>query len=369
MAHRDPIRRAIGPNGNEYLETWCNSFTSLCIITRKKHEPLCEHEQIKPLRSLGIKVETLRNPAIPSYVRDTTVLNTPEWELAFTPSMRYKIQFEPVNAAISISHLRAIAQCLAGSTQRWCIIIEEDAKPTMYFAIGIISALLAVSGAPSEDDSVYHDPPGLIYFCMSEHAPRQQTRALKARAIWTASHSWAPAQPCLKNLTPYLGIRSDWIGQGGRGYIINPEFAQFVLSRPIGNPWDLHLLDCLEAWYGRAYSIYPSPLLNEIDPAQAARGSERLASYFGNNEAITDYILLLFTKKWGLWNRVRSIIWAAILASTHRMGLFVLWEVSQTCDLKFEEVFPFFASMVTGICGGARYHLPFLMFSMAHVYI
>ena len=179
-----------------------------------------------------------------------------------------------------------------------------------------------------------------------------------------------PSTTMSKELNPLPGIRSYWIGQGGRGYIISPDFAQYVLSRPVGNPWDLHLLDCLEAWYGRAYMIYPSPLLNEIDPAQAAKGSERLTAYFGNKEAITDYIVVVFsTKKWGLWNRVRTIIWAAMFASIHRLGLFVLWEVSQTCDLKFDEVFPYFSSMVSGICGGGRYHLPFLMSDMAHFHI
>ena len=159
-------------------------------------------------------------------------------------------------------------------------------------------------------------------------------------------------------------------GQGARRYILSPDFAQFVLSQPIGNPWDLHLLDLLEKWSGRAYMIYPSPLLNVIYPAQANRGSERLRYYFGGEgEAVTDYILVLLDKGWGLWNRVRTMVWAAMLANFHRLGLFVLWRVSPTCDLKFDEIFPLFSSQIPSICGGARWHLPFLKLIMAQVRI
>ena len=148
----------------------------------------------------------------------------------------------------------------------------------------------------------------------------------------------------------------------------NPDFAQFVLSKPIGNPWDLHLLDSLEQWYGRAYMIYPPPLANVIHPAQSSRGSDRLHLYFGDDdEAVTDYILLLLDKGWGLWNRVRTIVWAAMLANLHRLGLSALWQVSKTCDPKVEHVFPYFATEARNIYGGARWHLPFLKSTMAKV--
>ena len=126
----------------------------------------------------------------------------------------------------------------------------------------------------------------------------------------------------------------------------------------------------LETWKGRAYMINPSPLLNVIHPAQASSGSARLASYFeGEDEAITDYIVLHLTKGWGLWNRVRSIIWEAMFANLHRLGLFVLWQVSYPCDLKIDEIFLYFEEMARSICGGRRWHLPFLSLVLATVYI
>ena len=180
---------------------------SLCIVTTKQYEPLCEHEELKPLKKLGIQPQVLRNPAVPGYVEGTSTLNTPEWELAFTPSMRYKVQYEPINAAICISHLRAIRQAL-GADHNWCIIMEEDANPTFHFSTDIISALLALSGSPTHADSVHEDPPAIIYFCTSQHAPRQQERVLNARTVWRANQHWSsPGQPELKNLTPNLRKR------------------------------------------------------------------------------------------------------------------------------------------------------------------
>ena len=115
MVEHDPIRRVVGPNGNEYFETWCASQVALCIVTTQQHEPLCEHEELKPVKKLGIQPDVLKNPAVPAFVDGTSSLATPEWELAFTESMRCKVQYEPVNAAICISHLRAIRQCLGAS--------------------------------------------------------------------------------------------------------------------------------------------------------------------------------------------------------------------------------------------------------------
>ena len=312
----------------------------------------------------------LKHPAIPSFVEGTSSLDTPEWELAFTEGMRCKVQYEPVNAAICISHLRAIRQCM-GASHRWCMIMEGDAKPTPFFATGILSALLALSGTPTQKCTVHDDPPAIIYFCMSEHAPKQLEKVIHARTMWRSSQHWTgPAQPSLKNLTPYFGARCYWVGQGARGYLMSPEFAQFVLSQPIGNPWDLHLIDLLERWQACAYLIYPSPLQNIIYPAKANRGSDRLRSYFGGEgEAVSDYILVLLDGGWGLWNRVRTIVWTALLANFHRLGLFVLWRVSNTCDMKFDEIFPEFSTTIKSICGGSQWYLPFLISSMAQVKI
>ena len=47
-------------------------------------------------------------------------------------------------------------------------IRPELAMWKLNLATGITLALLAVFGALAENDSVYHDPPALIYFCMPE---------------------------------------------------------------------------------------------------------------------------------------------------------------------------------------------------------
>ena len=130
MAVNEPIRRIVGANGDEPFEMWCSNNVSLCIVSKKKVEPLLDHKELQPLKKLGIPLQVLKNPAEPGYVEDTSMLNTPEWELAFTPYMRYKVQFEPVNAAICISHLRAIRQCLRAS-HNWSIIMEEDADSAL----------------------------------------------------------------------------------------------------------------------------------------------------------------------------------------------------------------------------------------------
>ena len=65
LVDNNPIRRVVGANGDEYFETWCASQVALCLVTTKPYEPLCEHEELKPLKKLGIQPQVLRNPAVP----------------------------------------------------------------------------------------------------------------------------------------------------------------------------------------------------------------------------------------------------------------------------------------------------------------
>ena len=66
------------------------------------------------------------------YVEGTSTLNTPEWELAFTPSMRYKVQYEPVNAAICISltQLAILRRLTDRNLMSFLTFLEEkDVRP------------------------------------------------------------------------------------------------------------------------------------------------------------------------------------------------------------------------------------------------
>ena len=62
----------------------------------------------------------------------------------------------------------------------------------------------------------------------------------------------------------------------------------------------------------------------------------------GADEANTDYVLLILDRGWGLANRVRTMVWAMMLAISHRLALVVLWRRNRSCDIDFEEVFPTF---------------------------
>ena len=141
----------------------------------KKHPEVCTHPTMKHFQKLGIEPQALAMPAVAQYVDGATALATPEWELAFTKEMRFRVQYEPISAAICIAHLRAIRQCTA-SSRKWAWIMEEDAEPTSHFATGIITALLAISGSPTQSNSVHDNPPAIIYLCSSKHAGSQIRR-------------------------------------------------------------------------------------------------------------------------------------------------------------------------------------------------
>ena len=346
MTDGDPIRRVLGPNGDSVCETWMNSNVAMCIVSTKKKNPkLSEDKNIKLFKKLGIEVEVLEHPAVPTYVRNTTKLATPEWELALTPEWRTRMEYEHINAAIAIAHLRAIRQCTAAS-KKWVWIMEEDGEPTNHFATGIIAAFLALSGSPKSKSKIHNDPPSVIYLCSSNHSDRQTINLSSAPILWKLSPSWKqPGLPMLRSLTPDVNKRSHWVGQGARGYILHPDFAQFLQEQRIQNHWDLHMMDMLLKYKGKAAIVYPVTIVNAIQPSLPARGSARLQSYFGvDGEQVTDYILLNLEKGWGLWNRVRTIIWAMFLADFHHLGLFVIWNVSPACDMKFDEIFPSFAT-------------------------
>ena len=342
MAHEDPLRRVVGVRGDRVFETWCKNNVAMCIITTatNKEPAICSHPMLQHFRKLGIVPRPLARPAV---VSDKDA----EWNLVLTKEFRMKSRHEAIAAAIGIAHLRAISQCIE-STGKWAWIMEEDAELTSHFATGVMAGLLALSGSASQQDNVAKDPPMIMFLCGSTHATRQMNRVTHAKPIWQLRPNWGtPGCPELRCLTPNEDKRSQWVGQGARGYILHPSFAEHLLEQPIGNYWDLHMITELQKYKGYAVLVFPMPLCNIIYPAQPCRGSSRLQSFLGKKgEDVTDYILISLDKGWGLWNRVRSIVWAIKLADFHRVGLFVLWKVASHCDMDFDKIFPSFAEKV-----------------------
>ena len=243
--------------------------------------------------------------------------------------------------------------------------MEEDAEPTSHFATGIIAALLAISGSPTQDTSINEQPPAIIYLCSSHHVIGQMAKVNDAPVIWKLSPAWCqPGQPELRSLTPNMRKRTQWVGQGARGYIMHPDFAQFLLNEHVRNYWDLHLADLLQRYRGYAALVFPLPLNNVIHPALPARGSGRPQSYFGKDGAtVTDYMLLDSSKGWGLWNMVRTMVWAMRIADFHRLGLFVLWKVAPACDMNFDAIFPSFSEKGKGLLDNQEWSMPFVRIS------
>ena len=114
---------------------------------------------------------------------------------------------------------------------------------------------------------------------------------------------------------------------------------------------------------GYAVLVFPMPLNNVIYPARPCRGSARLQSFFWKGEDVTDYILLTLDKAWGLWNRVRTMVWAMRIADFHRLGLFVLWKVAPACDMNFDAIFPSFSEKGKGLLDNQEWSMPFVRIS------
>ena len=162
----------------------------------------------------------------------------------------------------------------------------------------------------------------IMFLCGSTHATKQMNRVTHAKPIWQLRPNWGtPGCPELRCLTPNEDKRSQWVGQGARGYILHPSFAQHLLQQRFGNYWDLHMITQLQQYKGYAVLVFPMPLCNIIYPARPCRGSSRLQSFLGKaGEDVTDYILLSLDKAWGLWKRMRTIVWAIKLVDFHRVG-------------------------------------------------
>ena len=59
-------------------------------------------------------------------------------------------------------------------------------------------------------------------------------------------------------------------------------------------------------------------------------------------EGSTEYVLLILDRCWGVSNRVRTMVWAMMLAISHRLALVVLWEQNKGCQMAFKDIFPEF---------------------------
>ena len=128
-----------------------------------------------------------------------------------------------------------------------------------------------------------------------------------------------------------------------RGYILHPDFAHFLLKKRIGNPWDLHLIDIVQEFEGWGAVVFPEPVQHSIHPEKPGRGSGRFTSILGGPEdASTEYVLLLFDRSWGVSNRVRTMVWAMMLAISHRLALVMLWGQSKAFNMPFRDIFPDF---------------------------
>ena len=96
-------------------------------------------------RRLGVEPDSIPLPALPVFVGGTKKLATVEWELALTDTFAARALRDPVGVAVSVAHLRAIRQSLAGNPHKWVCIFEEDIETTGCFGTSIFAALLAVS--------------------------------------------------------------------------------------------------------------------------------------------------------------------------------------------------------------------------------
>ena len=94
-------------------------------------------------RRLGVEPDSIPLPALPVFVSGTKKLATVEWELALTDTFAARALRDPVSVAVSVAHLRAIRQSLAGNPHKW-VCIFEDVETTGCFGTSILAALLAV---------------------------------------------------------------------------------------------------------------------------------------------------------------------------------------------------------------------------------
>ena len=256
---------------------WIQRTFAICIVTTQDKPELLS--KLDFLRGLGVEPDYCRTPAIPVFVKGTKKLATAEWELALTDTFAARALREPVGVAVSIAHLRAIRQSLADNPHKWVCIFEDDVEPTGFFGTTILAALLAVSGSKKQRDiyEAFHvadQPPAIIYLSSSQRALTQMHRAQNAKIVWR--QEWrAPGAPLLIDLG---GPRSrlKWVGQGARGYILSPDFAQYVLAQRIGNHWDLHLIDLAKTFEGWGALVFPQAVVHRIIPDMPGRGSSRL---------------------------------------------------------------------------------------------
>ena len=120
----DVVRRVLGVNGDASFKEWIENCCTVCVVSTVHNPELLNDVKFDLFRELGVKVQSLQLPALPTFVSGTNALATVEWELALTDAFVRRALREPVGVAVAIAHLRAIRQSLASDSQKWVCIFR-----------------------------------------------------------------------------------------------------------------------------------------------------------------------------------------------------------------------------------------------------
>ena len=141
---------------------------------------------------------------------------------------------------------------------------------------------------------------------------------------------------------------------------MHPDFAEYLLKKKVGNHWDLHLINTVQEYRGWGAVVFPEAITHSIHPEMPGMGSGRFTYILGEHEdACTEYVLLNLNRCWRVPDRVRTMVWAMMLAISHRVALVVLWRYNKGCEAAFHELLPKFVKKQKNLLRhGKKKHAP-----------
>jgi len=309
----------------------------------------------------GISISFLAEPCVYKKTGKESIAQIEARKRLFTKTAWNKMQKEGPAISICISHLRALHQALnSGGNEdsshktELIVILEEDMVPEVDSAELSIATLIAnFYGNRHMAKSM------LVGLTWSQQLPHFQIKKnatkhtlIKNSQVNTYHQLFSAPYTCETYENQILKLHFEFIGQGARAQAYSRDFAKQLLTAPVNNYWDLHVLQKIAErvqehynrtgdWMASAYTfIEPIGFSHPILYSERLRGSGRLqASSQGQAEETAFYFMLSFSKQWGLANRIQALMFWATFAGMHQAGIYVLWEAKEACNCVWDDIF------------------------------
>ena len=311
-----------------------------------------EQSWFKALEADGVKISYLQHPCELTSIEGDQQKTLAQVELrhTFTEKFWGFCEREPVAGAIAVSHLRALHEALSTTSAELIIVLEGDATETentpqlfaSFVANWFNNPQLQYTKCVSLSYSSWHG--------QYDKLIRENHKVIKGSRV--PPYFQLIEMPWVANEKGHKSFR--FVGQGARSLAYSREFAKSIIAKRVNHFYDMWIIEELtkerkdfeakNKKYGEYNSIYlccEPPVFEHVPTFDKRfRGSGRLAS-MATNTATEDsyYITIALTHKWGISNRINTIIVLSHICTLMRFGVYICWEPNVACPGTFGDIF------------------------------